>query len=452
MTALTGSAATQIRGETTQGEFHLMKKGYTATQADLNAFQDTRLCIVDEISFADHDAVLARLGEYLKQFTEDFTKTFGNVAIAFLGDFCQLESVGGNSIYAHPNSIYWEQSLTAMVELKGTHRYSGCETLTRIMPELRNHGMTEEMRAIFNSRVIDDKKVKLPNIATTQFATYHNRNRCEFNASVFLSYLKECHADCDENSIPTSAIVIKATPSWSKTRKKLSYSQRKTIFEECCDADVENGHSKHCDPMLTLFSGCRLMGTHNSDVKNGVANGTTSTFKRVVFKQGKRPHKMKLHGHWIYAIDSEDVDHLLLEWHDSIYRGKFKVSPLTRAFTVKFPVVEDGRKMTVKTSISFHHFPLLINHATTGHKLQGKSLDALIIAEWSRVKNWAYVVLSRVRTLGGLFLTSIIPTDIDFDPDPRYLSMITNLRATILKTKDDVSDLHERFQFPVNDP
>jgi hypothetical protein len=41
-------------------------------------------------------------------------------AFCFLGNFCQLEVIGGDSIYKNRNGIYWEQSLTCMVELKGT--------------------------------------------------------------------------------------------------------------------------------------------------------------------------------------------------------------------------------------------------------------------------------------------------------------------------------------------
>ena len=47
----------------------------------------------------------------------------------------------------------------------------------------------------------------------------------------------------------------------------------------------------------------------------------------------------------------------------------------------------------------------LVNIATTGHKLQGMSMDYIIVVSWFyTVKNWVYVVLSRVRKLSGLFL------------------------------------------------
>ena len=42
------------------------------------------------------------------------------------------------------------------------------------------------------------------------------------------------------------------------------------------------------------------------------------------------------------------------------------------------------------------HFPIIGNFATTGHKLQGKTITNLVIAEWRDIENWVYVVLSRV--------------------------------------------------------
>jgi hypothetical protein len=49
--------------------------------------------------------------------------------------------------------------------------------------------------------------------------------------------------------------------------------------------------------------------------------------------------------------------------------------------------------------------PVNSNIATTGHKLQGMSKDVLIVNYWNyRCANWVYVVLSRVRTLAGLYL------------------------------------------------
>jgi hypothetical protein len=116
------------------------------------------------------------------------------------------------------------------------------------------------------------------------------------------------------------------------------------------------------------------------------------------------------------------------------FKGRFRVAATQGVYKVKYPVTERGRETRVTTTMDLTQFPVVGNFATTGHKLQGKSVNQLVIAEWSTVKNWAYVVLSRVRTLAGLFLEKTIPYDIDFTPNPdyEYLDMMERLRATIL--------------------
>ena len=86
--------------------------------------QDTRLSVIDEISFAAYNSVLGKISNNLKTFTECQEYIYGKHAICFLGDFCQLETIGGDCIYKNRNGIFWEQALTCMVELKGTHRFN----------------------------------------------------------------------------------------------------------------------------------------------------------------------------------------------------------------------------------------------------------------------------------------------------------------------------------------
>ena len=92
---------------------------------------------------------------------------------------------------------------------------------------------------------------------------------------------------------------------------------------------------------------------------------------------------------------------------------------------------EGANNQSHRHRMKLSHFAVLSNYATTGHKLQGKSLERLIIAEWSKKQNWAYVVLSRVRTLSGVYLCKPLPEDISFVPDPEYLDMMTRMRTTI---------------------
>jgi hypothetical protein len=69
-----------------------------------------------------------------------------------------------------------------------------------------------------------------------------------------------------------------------------------------------------------------------------------------------------------------------------------------------------------------------------------------VIAEWSRVKNWNYVVFSRVKRLSGLILMEPIPEDIDFLPASNYLEMMADLRKTILAAPEQVLELKAKLK------
>jgi hypothetical protein len=78
--------------------------------------------------------------------------------------------------------------------------------------------------------------------------------------------------------------------------------------------------------------------------------------------------------------------------------------------------------------------PANINDATTGHKLQGMSKDVIVVSSWptgglaTMFKNWEYVVLSRVRTLSGLYLVEPIDMDKSFKPSSELKKYIENAR------------------------
>lgn len=59
-------------------------------------------------------------------------------------------------------------------------------------------------------------------------------------------------------------------------------------------------------------------------------------------------------------------------------------------------------------------FPLVLSWSCTVHKVQGLSLDNAVIHLGSDVfeKGMAYVALSRVRTIQGLFILSLDPSRI----------------------------------------
>ena len=74
-------------------------------------------------------------------------------------------------------------------------------------------------------------------------------------------------------------------------------------------------------------------------------------------------------------------------------------------------------------------FPIISNSATTGHKLQGATLENLYITTWLYGKNWVYVVLSRVTSLDGLFLKEPLVYNMEkYKQNEEMAAMIRDLK------------------------
>ena len=68
------------------------------------------------------------------------------------------------------------------------------------------------------------------------------------------------------------------------------------------------------------------------------------------------------------------------------------------------------------------HFGVNSNKATTGHKLQGISMNRMVVKSWSYIfPNWVYVALSRIRTFEGLFICDKLYETKRFHADPKLL-------------------------------
>jgi hypothetical protein len=163
--------------------------------------------------------------------------------------------------------------------IKGTHRFSNCSDFKRIMTSMREGIFTDEDRDMLHGRVIDGIHVKMPDSAKVWYATFFNNLRCMVNADVVDAYLSKYHKGCTATNIPESVITTK----WGGRRRvPLSCDQRKVLFEQCPEYTIKDKNSRRCDPLLCLFDGCHVMGIENEDVENGIANGTTCIFKRLI--------------------------------------------------------------------------------------------------------------------------------------------------------------------------
>ena len=99
---------------------------------------------------------------------------------------------------------------------------------------------------------------------------------------------------------------------------------------------------------------------------------------------------------------------------------------------IKYPL--NGDTILTLGNAKITQIPVNSNIATTGHKLQGMSKDILVVNSWNyRCPNWVYVVLSRVRTLAGLYL--IAPLD---------LQRSFNVPDCLIRFEQRLKDLKEK--------
>ena len=101
-----------------------------------------------------------------------------------------------------------------------------------------------------------------------------------------------------------------------------------------------------------------------------------------------------------------------IESKDSNNDRYFTVKPETILCSVRLR--EWNNMMIEKMKITY--IPINSSISTTGHKLQGKTLDHLVVNSWAYgCPHWVYVVLSRVKTLNGLILNEKLDEDRSYE-------------------------------------
>jgi hypothetical protein len=405
----------------------------------INEWTDTKLIIVDEISFAS--ASLLRDVNHALQFVTQKRENYGGISVLFSGDFCQLEPVGRDALYKETTLVEWHKWINTFVELKEGHRFDD-EEYTELLLRLRGGTLNDWDMNSLDKRVIGKKnRLYLSDIPpNTQIACPTNRDRCAMNASTFVGHLQNTH---EKNGPPMShTLIIKASNlKWHSNKKALTKTATRTLYEKCSDCEVQRRDKKFVDPFMKLYLGAPIMLLDNIDVENGVANGTRCVVSKVVIKRGRSGNikPVLLDGYNVNSIEASDIEHIVLhKQSDAEIKGmKIILTPENMTCDTDMPLeIYPGKVERHNVRISMFQFPMILNHATTVHKLQGQSVDRLYIVNWSYQQNWVYVALSRVRSIGGLYLRRKLARDRNFRPHSFLLKMIKEFQAK--KPKEDI--------------
>jgi hypothetical protein len=151
----------------------------------------------------------------------------------------------------------------------------------------------------------------------------------------------------------------------------------------------------------------------------------------VVLKHCNTVSRTAADGIEIDCVFASQVSHLLSKQHSAgNNQSTFKLEPKKHSFTANYPKPEalrSGVNKTEKIKMSAIQLPLISNNATTGHKSQGASKDAICIAKFTHgMRNWPCVALSRVRR--GLFLREPLDPSEQFGSDPKPDAMTSRFR------------------------
>ena len=351
------------------------------------------------------------------------------------------------------------------------------------------------------------------------YASPTNKERNAISAGNFKQLVIKTHPHVNENRLPPDhTIIIEAdikSSSSKRSKQKIDNVLRHRIITSCGDAQVKVG-TKHIDPALCLYVGAYVICvTDNSHLKDRVprGNGTLCRVSSLKLKEGSQRVWRNYYERKVWTICAKDVEYLELELANKPQRivdqeqyiDKVKESIIEVARKIKSAKTDKKKKrkkektklklqrhlkemetklnndlegirfkmtpenFSTKVSVKSHprapkkmefacrmtQFPINLNDATTGHKLQGMSKDVLIITSWPKgglsalFKNWEYVVLSRVRTIDGLYLFEPIDLEKSFKPSKEYQRFLAlakrreaNLLAEIKKRKENLAKRH----------
>ena len=374
----------------TSGFWPLTRDSQKAMRTTL---RNLKMLIIDEVSMVS-SLNLAYINLRLQEIFGG-SECFGSKNVLFVGDLLQLPPVKGEPVFAKVSqkdvasklhgltSInFWKDSVV-YDELTINERQKKDKEFSSMLDCVRRGCPTEETMSTLQRRIIDvspvEKFLELQESGQSPICLFPRRAECaDFNNKMLretcLSEVKVIQ--CSDNVDQTSS-----TCTWNKQlEEKLG-----KLNQDCnLTAGLES--------KLELAEGARVMLRRNIDTKVGLVNGALGTVKKITSECI-----------WI-KFDHDAMMHPIEK-----VRGKFMIQR-------NFYVFRD-------------QFPLILAYAVTIHKCQGLSLDCAIIDlnEHAYTDGIAYVALSRVRSLAGLYLITFHSKSITVSTE--CIQEINRLRA-----------------------
>ena len=384
LTAPTGVAAFNINGMTLHSAFLLGRSKYNGFQPlshdKLNTLRTKlsklMLVIIDEVSMVGSNMLLEihkRL-QQIKGVLPDVT--FGGVSILAVGDLYQLPPVGQPQLFSKVSDgyaqLYRSGSLWVdefeMIELDEIMRQRGDSEFSELLCRVRTSQYTPADIKVLKSRLLTPD---MPNYPTSALHVYRLNSDVDMRNTVMLNTL----------ATESEQYSIKASDAVAGQNMHINLST-------LSDKRSETGglHSE-----LKLAIGARVMLTTNVDVSDGLVNGARGEVAHIVTNTDQAVTSV------LVKFDNNQVGLKTIQL--SPYRSRFNDAVPISKHEVVF--LAKGKKGSEITRLQF---PLTLAWATTIHKVQGLTLDEIVVdMKGGRFSaGQAYVAFSRVKKLKGL--------------------------------------------------
>ena len=388
LSAPTGVAAFNIGGMTLHSALMLGRSKFGEYQSLSHDKANTlrlklsklKLLIIDEISMVGCNMLLdihKRLNEILVQ-PDDVM--FGNVSILAVGDLYQLPPVCQPPLFnvmsnKQLSCLYGSGSLWKdhykMLELTKIMRQRGDTRFVELLCRVRTGECTEGDIDLLKTRVIALESPDYPTQALHVYRLNESVDKC----NDFM--LNSLASEDDQFSIEAQDSVTGQTRHFDLANLPNKKSE------------TGNLHN-----VLKIAVGARVMLTVNVNVTDSLVNGARGEVIHIV------------------TVASRKVKTILVKFDDeNVGREAIRASQHRDRFSNAVPISRVEVKFNARgkrgSEVTRSQFPLTLAWATTIHKVQGLTLNEIVVDMEGSSRfspGQAYVAFSRVKTLAGLHI------------------------------------------------
>ena len=470
VTASTGAAAALIAGLTIHSAIGLSrqsddqdaaaarraKEGSQSLSREKTFWNPARLLIIDECSMIG----LGTLGDicaFLNK-TRGCTSAdafFGGLHVVFVGDFMQLPPVQDPALYTRasltPSTRSRIRDKTVIKRVLGQRSWRAFNTFVTLTHNVRAQGdgayaaFLDRLRENklhhsdidrLKSRIVGSSELQ-DNIAhDTTIITVENVPRNQLN---YLAVLKRAR-DPKYKVFKIPGVV---TPAKAKSKDTVTPSMKRLV--RSMDKLTANKNAG----ILGVYNGMPVVVTMNICVlPYGIANGSLGVVEHVQWANtAELQQEVEADGSKFYMHPSEKQPMVIIIRVAG--RGDIHLPPLPKGMFPIFPsdpiVIKNADNRPVGR---MSQFPIVPAFAFTGHKIQGRTLNSMLVhyaGHESITHAWLYSVLSRVKSWHGLFLTRDFTarlTKMQMQPDLQFFMTTTLPRKT--------QESSERLQHELN--